>query len=110
MNNITVSYFMRNYKVQSNERHRRYEQAEQSRSERADQSRSEQSYQSMSGAIRVEHIRDVTSRSEQIDLRVIIRLEKSGVKASGEKNAEYQSIARTSRREIRAVPKDKRKV
>ena len=40
----------------------------------------------MSGAIRVEHIRDGKSRSEQTELMGIIRLEQSGVKASGEKS------------------------
>ena len=38
----------------------------------------------MSGSIRVEQIRYVTSRSEQAELRRMIRLEQSGVKASGE--------------------------
>ena len=39
----------------------------------------------MRGAIRVEQIRDGASRSEHTELRGIIRLEQSGVKASGEK-------------------------
>ena len=39
----------------------------------------------MSEAIRVENIRDGASRSEQIELREMIRLEQSGVKASGER-------------------------
>ena len=59
--NIMVIYLKRNQNVQRNER--------QSRSERADQSRSKQADLSMSGAIRVEHIRDVASISEQTDLR-----------------------------------------
>ena len=39
----------------------------------------------MIGKIRVEHIRDEESRSEQIELRGMIRLEQIGVKASEEK-------------------------
>ena len=39
----------------------------------------------MSGAIRVEHIRYGASRSEQTEMREMIRLEQNGVKASGEK-------------------------
>ena len=39
----------------------------------------------MSGAIRVEKIRDGESRLEQTDLRGMIRLEQSGVRASGGK-------------------------
>ena len=53
--------------------------------ERADPSRSYQAYQSMSGAIRVDNIRDGSSRSEQIELRVMIRLEQIRVKTSGGK-------------------------
>ena len=45
----------------------------------------EQAYQSMIGAIRVEHIRYGVIGSEHKELRGIIRLEQSGVKASGEK-------------------------
>ena len=66
MCNVTVSYFKKNYKVQRDER--------QSRSELADQSRSEQADQIMSGSIIVENIRYGASRSEQIELRDIIRL------------------------------------
>ena len=39
----------------------------------------------MSGAIRVENIRDGASRSDQTELRGMIRLEQSGVTVSGEK-------------------------
>ena len=39
----------------------------------------------MSGLIRVEHMRDGEIRLEQTELRGMIRLEQSGVKASGEK-------------------------
>ena len=58
-------------------------------------------------AIRVEHIRDGASRSEQTELRGMIRLDQSGVKARGENAADW-SRARTSRRERRAVPKEKK--
>ena len=78
MSNVTVSYFKINKKVQRNKI--------QSTSERADQSRSDQAHQIMSGKIRVEHIRDGEIRSEQMELRGMIRLEQGGVKASGEKN------------------------
>ena len=77
MCNVMVGCFKINQKVQKNER--------QSRSERADPSRSEQAYQSMRRSIRGEKIRDGESRSEQTELSGIIRLEQSGVKASGEK-------------------------
>ena len=50
----------------------------------------------MSGAIIVEHIRDGKSRYEQTELRGMIRLEQSRVKASG-KNMSDPSRARTSR-------------
>ena len=40
----------------------------------------------MSESIRVEQIRDGSSRSEQTDLRGIIRLEQNEAKASGEKH------------------------
>ena len=75
-----VSYFKRNYKVQRNKRQSIYEKSDPSRSEQADQS--------MSKAIRVEHIRYLASRLEQIELRGVIRLEKSRVKASGEKKCQ----------------------
>ena len=45
----------------------------------------EQADQSMSGAIRIEQVRDRSSRLEQTEMRRIIRLDQSGVKASGEK-------------------------
>ena len=76
----------------------------------------------MSGAIRVEHIRDGSSRSEQTELRGVIRLEQSGVKASGEKmrkigaeqenngeiensgvKRENQSVVRRSERRVRKL-------
>ena len=75
MCNVMVRYFKRYYKVQRNEI--------QSRSERADPSRLEQEDQSMSGTIRFEQIRDGESRPEKTDIRGMIRLEQSGVKASG---------------------------
>ena len=55
------------------------------RSERADPSILDKAENSTSGAIRVEHIRNGASISEQLKLRGIIRLEKSGVKSSREK-------------------------
>ena len=60
-----------------------------------------QADQKMSKSIRVEHIRDGASKSEQIELRGMIRLEMIGLKASGEKPS------RSERRERRAVPKEK---
>ena len=77
MCNVTVSYFERDQKVHSNERQMRSEQAGTSRSERV--------YQIMRGAIRVEQIRYGASISQHIELRGMIRLEKSGVKTSEEK-------------------------
>ena len=57
----------------------------QSRSDQTDQSRSEQADQRMSGAIRVEHIRYGSIRSDQIELGGMIRLGQIRVKASGGK-------------------------
>ena len=57
---------------------------------RSDPSRPEQAYQSMSGAIRVENIRDGATRSDQTDMRRIIRLDQSGVKASEEKTRQIR--------------------
>ena len=45
----------------------------------------------MSGAIRVEHIRDGSTISEQIELKGMIRLEQSGVKASGGKTRQIRA-------------------
>ena len=77
MCNLMVSYFKKNQKVQRKKR--------QSISDQSDQNKPDQAYQSMSRAIRVEHIRYGSIRSEKTDLRGMIRLEQSGVKASGEK-------------------------
>ena len=74
MCNVMVSHFKRNQKFQRNER--------QIRSERADQIIPEQADQRMSRVIRVEQIRDGSSRLEPIQPRVMIRLEQSRVKAS----------------------------
>ena len=57
----------------------------------------------MSGSIRVEHIRDGYIRSEQTELRGMIRLEQSGVKASGEKRGRLEKSKNITEREnIRA--------
>ena len=61
----------------------------------------------MSAAIRVEHIRYESSLSEQTELRVMIRSEKSGVKASGEKIR--QIGAEQEHHEEREEPCQKRK-
>ena len=64
----------------------------------------------MSGAIIVEHIRDRASRSEQTELRGVIRLEQtdlrgmvifeqSGVKASGEKRGRSERSENITERE-----------
>ena len=76
MCNVMVSYFQGNYKVQRNKT--------QSRSEQADPSRSQQADHSMIREIRVEHIRYGSNRLYQTELRGMIRLEQSRVKASGE--------------------------
>ena len=78
MCNAIIIYFKGNYKIQSNKR--------KSISERSDTNRSEQTDQRMSGAIIVDHIRYGASRSEQTELRGMLRLEQSRVKASGEKH------------------------
>ena len=77
MCNVMVSYFKINQKFQRNER--------QSRSERADPRILKQAYQSMIRAIVFGQIRDGASRSEQIELKEMIRFEQSRVKSSGEK-------------------------
>ena len=48
-----------------------------------------------------EHIRDGASRSEHIDLKGMIRLEQSGVKASGEKRGRLERIENITEREKR---------
>ena len=99
MCNVMVSYFKINQKFQRRERQRK--------SEQADPSRSEQSDQSMSGAIIVEHIRDEESISEQTELRGMIRLEQSGVKASDEKTC--QIVAEQEQHREREEPFQNRK-
>ena len=91
MCNKIVSYFKRNQKVQRNKI--------QSRSEQDNPIISQQVDKSMSGAIRVEHIRDGKSRSEQTELMGIIRLEQSGVKASGEKSGRSEWSKKITQRE-----------
>ena len=77
MRNVMVSYFKINQKVQNNEI--------QSRPDRADPSRLEQAKQSTIREIIIDQDRDGARRLEQIDLREMNRLERIGVKASGEK-------------------------
>ena len=91
MCNVMVSYFKRIQKVHRSEG--------QSRSEQADQSRQDQADQSMSGSSIVEHIRDGASRSEQTDLRGMIKLEQRGVKASGEKRGRSEQSKNITERE-----------
>ena len=82
MCNVMVSYFKRNQKVQRNERQSIYEQADPSRWEKSDKS--------INRASRVEQIRYGASRLEQKELRGMIRLEQSRVKASVEKRGRLQ--------------------
>ena len=77
MRNVMVSYFKINQKVQNNKI--------QSRPDRADPSRLEQAKQSTIREIIIDQDRDGARRLEQIDLREMNRLERIGVKASGEK-------------------------
>ena len=53
----------------------------------------------MSGAIRVEHTRDVEIILEQTELRGMIRLEQNGVKASGEKRGRLEQSENIVERE-----------
>ena len=101
MCNIMVIYFRINQKVQRNKRH--------SRSEQADPSRSEQADKSIIGEIRVEQIRYGSSRSGQIDLRGMIRLENSRVKASGEKRVRSERSENITDREKSRAKKRKEK-
>ena len=64
----------------------------------------------MIGSIRVEHIRDGESRSEQIDLRIMIRLEQSGVKASGEKRGRSEQSENILEREKSCDKREKKSV
>ena len=100
--NVMVSYFKINHKVQRNER--------QSRSERADSSRSEQENQSMSGEIRVEQIRDGESILDQTELIRMIRLDQSGVKASGEKRGRSEQSNNVTEREKSRAKREKKSV
>ena len=56
-----------------------------SRSEKSDSRQSEQADWKMNIAIRVEQSSDRASRSEHIELKGMIRLQRCGVKPSGEK-------------------------
>ena len=53
----------------------------------------------MSGEIRVENIIDGESRSEQTELRVMIILDQSVVKASGEKRGRLEQSKKITERE-----------
>ena len=53
----------------------------------------------MSGAIRVEQIRDGESRLEQKELRGMIRLDQRGVKVSGEKRGRSEQSKNITERE-----------
>ena len=102
MCDVMLSYSKRNYKVQRNER--------QSRSERADPSRSEQADHSMSGAIRVDQIRDGEIRLEQTDLRGTIRFEQSRVKKRGEKRGRSDQSENITQREKSRAKREKKNV
>ena len=62
----------------------------------------------MSGAIRVEHIRDGTSRSEHTELRGMIRLDQSGVKESGEKRGRSERSKNITEIEKRRAKREKK--
>ena len=64
----------------------------------------------MSGAIIVEHIRDKSSRSEQTELRRIIRLEQSEVKTSGEKRGRLERSENTTQREKSRTKRENKSV
>ena len=102
MCNLMASYFKRNWKVQRNERQRRYK--------RADQSRQEQADYRMGGAIRAEHIRHGATRLEHTELMGIIRLEQSVVKASGEKRDRSERSKNITEREKSRAKREKIKL
>ena len=64
----------------------------------------------MSIAIRVEKIRDEASRSEQIDLRGMIRLEQSGEKANGEKCSRSERSKNITEKEKSHAKRQKKSV
>ena len=64
----------------------------------------------MSRVIIVKHIRDKASRSDQTDLRVMIRLEQSGVKASGGKCGRSERSKNIKEREKNRAKRGKKSV
>ena len=64
----------------------------------------------MSREIRVENIRDGESRSDQIELRVMIRLDQSGLKASGEKRGRSERSDNITEREKSRAKIEKKSV
>ena len=102
MCSVMVSYFKINQKFQRNKR--------QSISEHADPSKLDQAYQIMRGAIIVDHIRYGASRLEHTKLRRMIRLEKSRVKASGEKRDILERSENITQRENSRSKREKKSV
>ena len=98
MCNVMVSYFTINQKVQRNER--------KSISEQADPIQLKLVDQSMSRAIIIEQIIDGERRSDQAELRGMIRLDQSGVKASGEKRGRSEQSENITEREKRRAKRE----
>ena len=70
----------------------------------------DQAYQIMRGAIIVDHIRYGASRLEHTKLRRMIRLEKSRVKASGEKRDILERSENITQRENSRSKREKKSV
>ena len=64
----------------------------------------------MIGEIIVDHIRDRASRSEQTELKVMIRLEQSGVKTRGEKRGRSDQSENITEREKSRSKREKKSV
>ena len=64
----------------------------------------------MSGTIRVEHIRDGSSRSEHTEMRGVIRLEQSAVKASGEKRGRLERSENILERENSCAKRENKSI
>ena len=64
----------------------------------------------MSGAIRVDQIRDGESKSEQTELRGMIRLEQSGVNTSGEKRGRLEQSKNITERDKSRAKREKKSV
>ena len=62
----------------------------------------------MSRAIRVENIRDGANRSDNKELKGMIRLEQSGVKASGEKRGRLEQSENITERDKRRAKREKK--